>query len=128
MKPFVILWIVVLVILLSLTIMNKDETRSTRATILETDCLNIKNANPCVTKVKYFVNGLQYVEQMGVKPSDKTLVGKEIDIRYNPMLPNQIREYKTVVNVFAIPTVIWFLLGICVLYFMYNPIKTRSAS
>ena len=91
--------------------------------MLETDCLNIKAATACSAKVKYNVSGLEYVQELGVKPSENTLVGKSLDIRYNSMLPNQIREYKTTLNVFAAPTLVWFLLGICILYFMYNPIK-----
>ena len=123
MKSVVILWIIVLVILLSLTIANKDHTSRAKATVLETDCLNIKAATACSAKVKYNVSGLEYVQELGVKPSENTLVGKSLDIRYNSMLPNQIREYKTTLNVFAAPTLVWFLLGICILYFMYNPIK-----
>ena len=123
MKSVVILWVLVLLILLFLTITQKDHTSSATATVLESDCLNIKGSNPCVVKVKYSIDGLEYIQQLGVKPTEHTLVGKVMDIRYNRMLPNVIREHKNSLNLFMIPTLVWFLLGICVLYFMYNPVK-----
>jgi hypothetical protein len=128
MKAVVILWLIVFSFLLTLTIYYKDHTEVAEAAIIETDCVGVKGSHPCVTKVRYDVGGSTYVQQLGVQSGESSLLGKKIRIRYNRMTPNLIREYKSHINVFAIPTVVWFLLGICVLYFMYTPSITPAGS
>lgn len=112
MQAIVILWLTVFIVLLCLTIYNKDHTASTGATVLESNCVTVKDAHPCTVKVKYEVDGLQYVQHLGVSPSSDTLVGGKLRVRYNRLLPNQIREYRTYLNLFTIPTIAWFLLGV----------------
>jgi hypothetical protein len=126
MLPIVSLWIVVLLILLSLTICYKDHTSVALGTVLESDCVLVKDAKPCVTKVKYQVNGAEYVSQVVVKPVKNALVGMQMPIRYERLRPNLAREYQRHLNIFAIPLTVWLLLGLVVLYFMYNPITKEQ--
>ena len=129
MKPIVTLWIIVLSILLVLAISQKNPVSQARGTVVETDCVNVsKNAHPCTVSVKYEVNGASYTQKMGVRPSAGTLIGKQLKIGYHPRFPLQIQEYKSHINPFAIPLVVWFLLGVMVLYFFYDPIRIREDS
>jgi hypothetical protein len=130
MKPVVTLWIVVLTILLLLTLSQKQTVAQARGTVVETDCVtvNVKDAHPCTVSVRYEVNGASYTQKMGVKPSSSTLLGKQLTIGYHPRFPLQIKEYKSHINPFAIPLVVWFLIGGAVLYFLYDPIRIRAGS
>jgi hypothetical protein len=128
MKSIVILWIVVLSILLLLAISKKNPVSQARATVVETDCLNVVNAHPCTVSVEYKINGATYTQKMGVKPSSNTLIGKNLTIGYHPRFPLQIQEYKSHLNPFTIPAIVWFFLGLAVLYFAYDPIRIRPVS
>jgi|LauGreDrversion4_2_1035121.scaffolds.fasta_scaffold39807_7 hypothetical protein len=125
MQPVVALWIVVLLILLSLTICYKDHTAVATATVLESDCVLVKGAQPCVAKVKYEVNGAEYVSELVVKPQEESLVGMKMPVRYEILRPSLARGYQRHINIFAVPLTVWLLLGIAVLYFMYNPITVE---
>jgi hypothetical protein len=129
MKPVVIIWLVIFILLLVLLISRKDGMESTTATVLESDCVLVKGARPCVAKVKYNVNGQTLYQQLVVKPTRQALVGGVMPIRYNPFIPNQVQEYKFQLNIFTIPTVVWVLFGAVLLYLDFSktlsPLKIR---
>jgi hypothetical protein len=126
MKPIITVWIVGLVILLCLTIANKNNAVPVKGTIIETNCLNMSER--CTSKIRYDVRGSSHIQEISVIPDENTKIGKPISIQYNPLFPSQVTLQKMTVNLFLIPTVVWLLLGISILYFLYNPIRVRPSS
>ena len=126
MKPIVTLWIVILLILLGLTITNKNNRVPVRGTIIETNCLGVSES--CTSTVRYDVRGSTLIQEISVIPDENTKIGKTISVQYNPLFPSQVTVQKMGINLFLVPTIVWLLLGICILYFLYNPIRVRPSS